>query len=120
MFSILFYLSAPSLCPDVAFHANLLLFMTVADKYLPVFKLTVLLYIEQHPGPEPDLTATLPMDPREYSNAFSPPIVLPSQKRSSGEWCVALTPFLTTPPQKKKSPSLLTGLFLQSISDLKA
>lgn len=111
MFSILLYLSAPSLCPDVAFHSNLLLFMTVADKYLPVFKLTVLLYIEQHPGPEPDLTATLPMDPREYSNAFSPPIVLPSQKRSSGEWCVALIPFLTTPPKKKNPPPCLLAFF---------
>ena len=51
-----------------------------------IFKLTVLIYIKQHPGPEPDLTATLPMDPREYTDAFSPPIVLPSQKRSTGEW----------------------------------
>lgn len=49
-----------------------------------IFKLTVLIYIKQHPGPEPDLTATLPMDPREYTDAFSPPIVLPSQKRSTG------------------------------------
>ena len=41
-------------------------------------------FIVQHPGPEPDLTATLPLDPREYTDVFSPPIVLPSQKISSG------------------------------------
>ena len=41
-------------------------------------------FIVQHPGPEPDLTATLPLNPREYTDVFSPPIVLPSQKISSG------------------------------------
>jgi len=80
-----------------------------------IFKLTVLIYIKQHPGPEPDLTATLPMDPREYTDAFSPPIVLPSQKRSAGEWyttfthsliprCLAYCPF----------PSFVTDLKDQS------
>ena len=61
-------------------------------------------FIVQHPGPEPDLTATLPLDPREYTDVFSPPIVLPSQKISSGgdnhfhvlcifTWIIINTPF---------------------------
>lgn len=60
----------------------------------------------RHPGPEPDLTATLPMDPREYSNAFSPPIVLPSQKRSSAEQNDALSAALSSPRSRNPSTSM--------------
>ncbi|XP_032221977.2 protein CFAP20DC isoform X1 [Nematostella vectensis] len=35
-----------------------------------------------HPGSEPDLSATLPMDPRAYTDVFSPPIIMPSEKLS--------------------------------------
>ncbi|PFX30604.1 uncharacterized protein C3orf67 homolog [Stylophora pistillata] len=60
----------------------------------------------RHPGPEPDLTATLPMDPREYSNAFSPPIVLPSQKRSTAGQQAALSAALSPPRSRNPSSSM--------------
>jgi len=60
----------------------------------------------RHPGPEPDLTATLPMDPREYTDVFSPPIVLPSQKMSSAGQNNALSAALSPPRSRNPSSSV--------------
>lgn len=60
----------------------------------------------RHPGTEPDLTATLPMDPREYTDVFSPPIVLPSQKLTSAGQNGAVSAALSSPRSRNPSSSV--------------
>lgn len=62
----------------------------------------------QHPGPEPDLTVTLPLNPREYTDVFSPPIVLPSERLrlSSASQNDALSAALSPPRSRNPSSSV--------------
>lgn len=62
----------------------------------------------RHPGPEPDLTVTLPLNPREYTDVFSPPIVLPSERLrlSSASQNDALSAALSPPRSRNPSSSV--------------